>query len=297
MSKNRILYSLIEAFKQIVRNKGMALASFLSITAILIILGLFLSIIVNVNNLAEMIKQDFSTVEVYLKDDVDENGAQLLGSYMEDMPEVMEVSYKPKEEAFKEMKEKWGNRGYMLDDRKDSFPNALIVKVKTLKDANSFAKKAGEIKGVEQVLNSSKTVKKLISVTNYIEIAGLAIIITLIIVSVLVVSNTIKLTVLARNEEITIMKNVGATNWLIRGPFLFEGMLIGLFAAIVGSSAIWLIYHNIAMKIGRQMIVMFSTDLVSESFMMNNLIVIFVALGISVGAVGSLISIRKFLET
>ena len=111
------------------------------------------------------------------------------------------------------------------------------------------------------------------------------------------VSNTIKLTVFARSREITMMKYVGATNWFIRGPFLVEGMLIGMFSALISVGIIALTYSKISELIGQDVFIILSTPMVPVSFMTINLISIFLAVGISIGACGSIISMRRFLDT
>ncbi|MBQ2147275.1 MAG: FtsX-like permease family protein, partial [Firmicutes bacterium] len=116
------------------------------------------------------------------------------------------------------------------------------------------------------------------------------------IVSVVVVSNTVKLTVMARQEEIRIMKYVGATNWFIRGPLLLEGMFIGLIAALIALGCTWAIYARLMAAIGQQAVILLSTSLVETNFMMINLTWIYIALGISIGAFGSILSMRRFLQ-
>jgi len=114
---------------------------------------------------------------------------------------------------------------------------------------------------------------------------------------VVVVSNTVKLTVFARSKEITIMKYVGATNWFIRGPFLAEGIIIGVLGALVSTGLIALVYKKLVEAIGMQVIAIVSSPLISVSYMTVNMLIIFVALGVSIGAWGSIISMRRFLDT
>ena len=119
----------------------------------------------------------------------------------------------------------------------------------------------------------------------------------LIIVSLVVVSNTIKLTVFARSREINIMKYVGATNWFIRGPFLAEGIIIGIISAGIAAGISNLIYSKIVDVIGAEVSNILSTPLAPVGFLSWNLLVIFIALGASIGACGSIISMRRFLDT
>ena len=139
--------------------------------------------------------------------------------------------------------------------------------------------------------------EKLTKITNFLQIGALIIMGFLVIVSVVVVSNTVKLTVFARAKEIAIMKYVGATNWFIRGPFLAEGIIIGVLAALLSTACIALIYDRMIDAVGTQILAIVSCPLIAVSYMTKNLIVIFLALGTSIGAWGSIISMRKFLDT
>ena len=119
----------------------------------------------------------------------------------------------------------------------------------------------------------------------------------LVVVSVIVVSNTVKLTVFARAKEIHIMKYVGATNWFIRGPFLAEGVIIGMLAALISSGLIALVYSKLVEAVGAQVLAIVGCPLISVGYMTTNMIIIFLALGVSIGAWGSIISMRRFLDT
>ena len=119
----------------------------------------------------------------------------------------------------------------------------------------------------------------------------------LIAVSVVVVTNTIKLTVNSRGKEIEIMKYVGATNWFIRGPFLLEGIFIGLISALIAFGIVSLIYSKAIGLVGSELLLIVGIPMVPVKYLAFNLAIIFIALGISVGASGSIISMRKYLDT
>ena len=112
----------------------------------------------------------------------------------------------------------------------------------------------------------------------------------------MVVSNTVKLTVLARQEEIEIMKYIGATNWFVRGPMFVEGMLIGLISALIALTIASVLYIKLEAGLQVDMMTLFATTLVDSKFVIINFAWIFVALGVSIGACGSIISMRKFLK-
>ncbi len=292
------IYNIKQGFIQIFRNRGMSLASIFSILAMLLILGLFFVITVNINLFTEVVKQDYDQVEVFLLDDTTKAQAEDLMAQIKTQPGVSDVTYRSKDDALQIMKERWGESGYLLDSLgKNPLPASILISVDSLENAGKIAAYAGNLDGIDDVQYYQETVEKLTKITNFLQIGALIIMGFLVIVSVVVVSNTVKLTVFARAKEITIMKYVGATNWFIRGPFLAEGIIIGVLAALFSTGCIALIYERLINAIGTQVLAIVSCPLISVSYMTKNLIVIFLALGASIGAWGSIISMRKFLDT
>lgn len=295
---SRVGYNIKQALLQIGRNKGMSLASVFAITAMMLILGLFFVITVNVNLFTEMVKSDYDQVEIFLSDSTTTEEAQTIMDKVETYDDVKNVEYRSKEDALKIMKKRWGESSYLLDSLGDNpLPNSVLITVDSLDSAGKVTEYAGNMDGVEDVKYYKETVEKLTKVTNFLQIAALVIMAFLVVVSVVVVSNTIKLTVFARSREISIMKYVGATNWFIRGPFLVEGIIIGIFASLVSAGITYLLYSKIVTLIGTQAMTILSSPLVPAGYLSGNLICIFLAMGVSIGACGSIISMRKFLDT
>lgn len=295
---NKFMYSLKQALKQIGRNKGMTFTSVFAITAMLIILGLFFMVIVNINTAAETIKNDYNNIEVFFKDDVTDEEIKTIQADVEEWDQVDTVTVRTKEEALEILKIRWGDNGYLLDGLSENpLPNSIVITVDALDKADQVAAQAEKIECAEDVNFYKDTVEKLISATKGFQIAAIIVMIFLIIVSTVVVSNTIKLTVFNRSDEIVIMKYVGATNWFIRAPFLLEGIIIGLISAIVSSGIVALIYAGVIKVIGGEVLAILSTSLVPLGFLAFNLVWIFIALGVSIGAWGSMISMRRFLDT
>ena len=221
---NRMTYNVKQALQQIFRNKGMSAASIFAITAMMLILGLFFVMTVNINLFTEMIKADYDQVEIFLEDSTDETEAQDIMDQMKNHESVEKVEYRSKEDALNIMKKRWGENSYLLDTLGENpLPNSLLVTVDSLESANAVTEYVNEFDGIEDVKYYKETVEKLTAVTDFLQIACLIIMAFLVIVSVVVVANTIKLTVMARSKEIEIMKYIGATNWFIRGPFFAEG--------------------------------------------------------------------------
>lgn len=294
----RIGYNIRQALQQIWRNKGMSTASVFAITAMLLILGLFFVITVNINLFTEMLKNNYNEVEVFLNDDVKKSDAEDIMKKIDAEPGVKSSAYRSKTEAMKIMKARWGENSYLLDSLGDNpLPSSIVVTVDSMSTADNVIKMVKGADGVEDVKYYQETVKKLTKITNFLKLAAMIIMVFLIIVSIVVVSNTIKLTVFARAKEIEIMKYIGATNWFIRGPFLIEGILIGVISSAVSAVATFFIYREIISLVGKQFMTIMSSPLVPAGYLSVNLILIFLAIGVSIGACGSIVSMRKFLDT
>jgi len=295
---SRLGYTLKQAFRQIYRNRAMSLASIFAITAMLLILGLFFILIINVNMAAESVKSDYNTIEIWLLDKTGNDDIQAMKEKIQKWDDVTTVDFRSKEEALSILKERWGESGYLLDGlQKNPLPNSIVITVADIEKSAAVAAEAEKLDGIEGVKYYKDTVDKLIRITNGMQLAAVVIMIFLVIVSVVVVANTIKLTVFARSEEITIMKYVGATNWFIRGPFLAEGIMIGIISAIISAGLVGFIYAKVHSAIGTELVTILSAPLVPTGFLVGNLFWIFIALGISIGSWGSIVSMRKFLDT
>lgn len=275
----------------------MTVASLFSITAMLLILGLFFFLTVNISYMTESLKEQFNTIEVFLEDETVKAEANEMIESLLRLDDVAGVEYITKEEALQYLKKSWGENSYMLDGLAENpLPNALRVTLANLEGGDLVASICRNFIGVEDVRYYQTEVSKILKISDALKKGAVVVISFLVIVSVVVVSNTIKLTVMARSDEIKIIKFVGATNWFIRGPMLLEGMLIGLISGTLAVGAAWAIYQKSYDLLARQAFVMFSSMLVEPQFMMINLAGIFIALGISIGAFGSILSMRRYLK-
>ncbi|XVG96169.1 permease-like cell division protein FtsX [Eubacteriales bacterium KG127] len=294
---NNLLYYIKQSSKQFWRNKTMGFTSLLAVTAMMLILGLFFVVSVNINLFSQVVQKDFDYVEFYLEDSVSKETGQDIVKQVEKLKGVKEAKYRTKSDALKIMKERWGKNGYLLDTLENNpLPNSILINVENNQVAEKITEQGKSIEGVEDVKYYKETVEKLTKATNFIQVSAMIIMIFLVVVSIIVVSNTIKLTVLARSREISIMKYVGATNWFVRGPFVVEGAMIGIVSSLIAAGLTWLIYGKIEDIIGQEIMVILSSPLVPASYMIWNLLAIFMAMGISVGVCGSIISMRKFLD-
>ena len=291
-------YNIKQAFVQMSRNRGMSLASIFAILAMMLVLGVFFVLTVNLNLFIETVRSDYDQVEVFISNEATEQEINYSREALFRYNGVRDVDYKTKDDALQTLRKRWGDSGYLLDSLGDNpLPASFVISVYSLENAAEVAEFAGTLPGIEDVQYYQETVEKLTKITDYLQAGAMIIMAFLIVVSVVIVSNTVKLTVNAREKEIFIMKYVGATNWFIRGPFLAEGIIIGIIGAIVSTAAVGFAYFKLLASVGQQVIAIVGTPLIGVQYMIVNLFIIFMALGVAIGAWGSIISMRRFLDT
>ena len=294
---SRIGYNLKQAFSQMGRNKGMYFTTILAITAMMLILGLFFVAFVNVNLFATSIEKDYNVIQIYLKDGNKQEVNDAVKASLEGMDGVDEVTYVSKDEALLTLKERWGENGYLLDNLPDNpLPESYTVYVEDKDAANSLAEAALNLEGVDDVVYYRDTIEKLAQISHFIEVGSLIAMAFLVIVSIIIVANTIKLTVFNREKEIGIMKYLGATDWFVRAPFVWGGIIVGTISALIATGLTHVIYTKVVDLVGADITRIISVNMVPAEYLTKNLLVIFLCLGISIGVCGSIISIRRFLD-
>ncbi|SFI07374.1 cell division protein FtsX [Tindallia magadiensis] len=290
-------YILQQSFKGIWRNKGMGVASISSVAASLTILGLMMILVLNMGHLASLAQTQFDSMQVYLEDDLSSQEIDVLGSRIGDIQGVSYVHYESKEMALANMKERWGEQGHLLDSLDNNpLPNSYIVHVHHIRYSDAVVNEIDRLTGVDEIRYYRDIIDNLIRIAGLVRTVGLIVMTVLILIATFIISNTIKLTINARKREIRIMKDVGATNWFIRWPFLLEGTILGLVGAMIAVVIVYFGYQTIFDMVTTRFFVMFSTYLLSVEEMMQRTVIMFAVLGSGVGALGSIISLRKHLE-
>lgn len=279
------------------RNKGMYFTSVLAITAMMLILGLFFVAFVNVNLFTRSIEKDYNVIQIYLKDGNKPEVTESVGETLRKTDGVVKVEYVTKDEALLTLKDRWGENGYLLENLPENpLPDSYTVHVKDKDAANSVAAAAPGIEGVDDVVYYRDTIEKLAQVSHFIELGSIVAMAFLVIVSIVIVANTIKLTVFNRKKEIGIMKYLGATNWFVKAPFLWGGIIVGVLSSVIATGLTYLIYSKITGIIGGDILRILSVSVVPAEQLTLTLLVSFLVLGIGIGVIGSSISIRKFLD-
>lgn len=294
---SKIAYTLKQAFSQMGRNKGMNITSVVAITAMMLILGLFFVAFLNVDLFAKTIEKDYNVVEVFIADGADDAVKDAIKLKIEMIDGIEKIEYRSKEDAIKIMKKRWGDNAYLLDNiDKNSLPDSFMVFVKDQKVGNEVNSEISHVNGVDSIKYYQDTVSKLTKITHFIQVSAIVVMTFLIIVSTIIVANTIKLTVFNRSKEIEIMKYIGATDWFVRAPFLIEGIILGIISSAVATGLMHLIYSRLISLLGDDIMRILSVPVLSSSYLIPNLAIIFASLGIGIGTCGSIISIRRFLD-
>ncbi|MDR7856557.1 permease-like cell division protein FtsX [Tissierella sp.] len=282
------------------RNRGMGLASIGSISAVLMILGMVLILILTINNLVLEVKTKFDEVQVYLdyETELTEHELDSIEDSIKENEGVLSVIFQSKDQGLKILKEEWEEDSYILEGLEDDNPlqNSYIVQLKGIEYADAVVEKVKLIDGVEDVKYYKDIIDKLMIFANYIRFGGIVIIGILVLVSVFIISNTIKITVASRKREINIMKYVGATNGYIRGPFIIEGILFGLIGAVLSIVLLNYGYEYFFKSVSDQLYVLFTVYLVSPTLLVKDIAIMFTAIGVGIGALGSIVSLKRFLN-
>ncbi len=298
MNKFRIMQNTFrQSFKSMWRNRGMGLASISSISAVLVILGFVLILIMSINSLVIDVQNRFDEIEIFLAKDINDESKDKIETYAEGQDGVISVEYISQEDAIETMKEQWGEEAYLLEGiGEDTLPDSYIIKLEDIQDTEKIVEAINAIDGVEKVKYHKEIIEKLTTLASYIRLGGVIVIGILIAISVFIISNTIKLTVLSRKREINIMKFVGATNSYIKTPFVLEGILFGIVASLISIVIVYFGYEYLFESINEKLYVLFSVILVPPEAILKDVAIMFISIGSGIGAIGSMVSMRKHLN-
>lgn len=297
--KSRELINIIkDGFKGIARHFSMAFASIISILSVLLILSTVLIIVLSVNKVVGDTKEKINEVKVFLLDGVDDAGIKELEGKIKDIDGVKNVKFISKDEGLESMFEQWENKSYLLEEYKEDnpLPNAFKVNVEDIEKINDVAANIKLIPGVEDVRFLSEEVIHLLKISKYMQIGGFGLIVALIFISIFLISNTIKLSISSRKKEIEIMKYVGATNSYITGPYVFEGIFIGLIAAVLAIMVVKFGYSYIYEYIVVSNSSLLNEAIVSPDSILDDFSIIFITLAVGIGMLGSIGSLKKLLK-
>lgn len=299
MRLHNFAYLFKQGTKSIFSNKLMSFACIGVLVACLLLIGSAVLFTLNVNSIVGMVV-DRNEFLVFLKDDMSAVDLDIYDAQLNAISNIADKRFISSEDALQNEREKFGDDAYLLDGIDAStYPNAYELKVKDISLLEDTIKRIEGMDGTEKVNSATEVAKMLVSMRQIVAYAGAGVVLILVVVSVLIITNTIKLTVFSRRKEINIMKYVGATDSFIRMPFLVEGMMIGVIAAvaaflILGVGYTYLLKYldeNFGSYVG-----LFATHAVSFGSVALQLFIGFAALGVFIGVVGSGVFVRKHLK-
>lgn len=304
MRYNILTYHIGEGIRNLFKNKKSTVASLCIMMATMLMFGIFFIIGQNVNNVMRTIEEE-QGMQVFIIDEADSSEVQQVRDMILSIDGVASAQIYTRQDALDKMKERMKNSADLLaiyEGDENIFPDSVVVKLSNLERSAEVQEKIRQItidgkSYIDDILNNDKVINALIGIANGIKIVTGVLLILLLAISIFIISNTIKLTVHARRKEISIMKYVGATNSFIRWPFIVEGIIIGVVAALLTMLIIYFGYNmviqNIMMALSK---IKISVALLTFKELYQLILVVYMILGIGIGIIGSSISMKKYLD-
>ncbi len=286
-------YLTKEGFRNVWVNRLMSLASVSVLMACLVIIGLGAMIFFNINALLDTVESQ-NVIMVYFEDGTTDEQLENASTQIKSMSNVQECTFVSKEEAFEEYMASKGEDAVLFEGLDENpMPDGYRVVVKDISKFSATVDELWQIENVESIRENSDIADKLVDIRKAITIVVAGMVALLFIVSLFIISNTIRITMFSRKLEISIMKAVGATNWFIRWPFMIEGMLLGVLAGLLSFGVLAGLYQGMV-YVFKDMLSLFTP--VGFMEYAGYILLIFMGIGIFTGSFGSLISMGKYLK-
>lgn len=297
MRISTFFYTIKQGFINIFRNKWFSLASIATISACLFLFGLFYSILMNVQNIVKTAQEGVS-VTVFFDEGISDDRIQQIGDEIQKRPEVSKINFISADEAWDSFKEEYLGEyadGFTENPLENSASYEIYLNDVSMQPALvSFLE---GLEGIREVNRSDITAASLTGINALIAYASIGIIAILFAVSIFLISNTVTIGISVRKEEISIMKYIGATDFFVRSPFVIEGMLIGAIGALIPMGIIYSVYNEvIGYIIGKfsnlsKLLAFLPVNEIFAKLLPGSLI-----MGIGIGFLGSIITVRKHLR-
>jgi len=285
-----------ESLKNIIRNGWMTFASVSAVTVTLLLVGVFFVIMMNLNKVATSIEEDV-IIRVHIDIVASDEQQAELKKQIENIPGIESITYSSKEEELENMIESLGKEGevFRLFEQDNPLNDVFVVKAKNPRDTSTIANQIEKLKYASKVNYGQADVEKLFNFLEMSRNVGVVLIIGLLFTAIFLISNTIKITIIARKREIEIMRLVGATNGFIRWPFFLEGLWLGILGSIIPISVIVTLYKYVHEYLSAKLSNHFIQILDFNPFAYQ-IAAVLLLLGALIGVWGSMMSVRKFLK-
>lgn len=287
-------YYTVAAFQSFWRNRFMSVASIATVALSLFILGIFMTLVANLDYFAENLESQVE-ITVYLKDGATQADIDSVSHRLQALPDVKSVTFTDKNQAMDILKERMKDQPGILDalEGKNPLPSSFEVTFTEPEAVRRTADIVADYPEVEGTHYGQEIIEQLFQITTIIRWGGIALIVFLTLAMLFIISNTIRLTVFARRKEIAIMKYVGATNWFIRWPFLLEGLFLGFIGGIIADIALYQFYDFAVTAIHQYLAFL---PMVSVFPFMYRTAGVLLIISMVIGAIGSTISLKRYMK-
>lgn len=290
-------YLIKEGYGNLKKHGSKTFSTMLIICATMLVLGIFIILFTNVNKNVETVKVE-QGIQAFIEDTATENDVDYIEDAIKKINGVGEIRYIDKDMAYEDAKNVFKDQEYFLEglDKVQIFPASFVVKFADIEQADNIKAQIEKIDGIYKVKYNSSTINAVILMSKIANIFLLGIGAVLLIVSIFIISNTIKLAVYSNKREIFIMRYIGATNKFIKKPFVIEGAIMGLVSALISFMLISIAYVVIYARIPKVGSSLGVFGFIPYSSLWWIILAIYVVLGLFIGILGSSISIKKYLK-
>ncbi len=289
-------YLIKEGYNNLNKHGSKTISTMLIICATMLILGIFIIILQNVNQNVETLRLE-QGLQAFIEDNATDEDIAYMEDEIKQIPGVSEIEYMDKDAAYEDAKNQFKDQEYFLEGLEglDIFPASFIVKFTNIEEAEQIKTEVEKIEGIYNVKYNADTIDAVISISRVANIFLLGVGTVLLVVSIFIISNTIKLAVYSNKREIFIMRYIGATNSFIVKPFIVEGAIMGIVSALISFIIISIVYVylyaslNSSYALGIFRFIPYST-------IWYQILGAYIALGLFIGIFGSSISLKKYLK-
>lgn len=297
MTGASLRYLTKEGFRNVWTNRMMSLASICVLMSCLVLIGSAAMIFLNIDSLLARIEEE-NVVMVYIEDEASEEQVADMETEIRSLGNIKDVEFVSKEDAWAEQLATMGEaEAEFFTDVSSDIPLPHAYKV-TVDNLDQFDKTVEELNGLDNVdiIRENKDLaQKLVAIRQGISVIAIVIVVVLLLISLFIISNTIRLTVYSRRLEISIMKSVGATNSFVRFPFVIEGVILGVLSGAIGLGLVWGLYELAITQFG-DLLRSLNLEAIAFADYALPMLGIFVLIGIVCGVGGSLVTMRKYLN-
>lgn len=298
MRKFRTFKAMVASgFTSIWRNKGMGIVSIATIFAVMLLIGVLLLAVLNVNGFVNSINDSLDKVAVYLNDDTSREETENLLNQLSQREEIKLLTYISREEAIIDAREMFDEESFVLEGlEKNPFPSSILIELNNIDKAGELVSFLESNENVETVRYLQGLIERFLTIDRVIKFGGFFAFVIIVILSIFVISNIIKVAIASRGQEIEIMKYVGASESFIKGPFIIEGLFYSIFGTMLAFALLYYLYSKFASVYEIPIYEYVSYNILNFEDIRLDIFIIFISIAIGIGSIGSLTSIRKYLK-